>query len=102
MNDFYKEGVLKALSDLGLKTAGSPTNDPGTPFPTKSKNIPAERLADLLQQQTDDEDVASVNPENGRTRNAGKNVTWSAPINLTGLDEGQPVGGFMSPINPRG
>ena len=101
MTDFYKEGVLRALEVLGLKEA-SATSDPGTPFPTKSKNIPDERLADLLQQQTDDEEIALINPENGRWRNSGKNVTWSAPINLTGLDEGHPIAGFYAPINPRG
>lgn len=102
MTDFYKEGVLRALEAMGLKEASTGSNDPGTPFPSKSPNIPAERLADLLQKQTDDDEISLVNPENGRWRNAGKNVTWGAPVNLTGLDEGHAVSGFMSPLNPRG
>ena len=99
MTPFYKQGVAEALNALGLKCAMSP-NDWLTPFPTKSKNIPAERLADLLQHE-EDAPQGMVYTENGRS---GKNphVTWSHAINLSGLDEGQPVAGFMSPLSPRG
>lgn len=100
MTPFYKEGVLQALEALGLKCA-SRADELGTPFPSKSKNIPAERLADMLQQQNDEE--VKIYPENGHFFSKGKHVSWGAPISMAGLDEGQPVGpGIMVPFSPRG
>lgn len=98
MTPFYKQGVDQALRDLGFKTA-SEAEEKGTPYPSKSPNINAERLAAILQQQ--DDEPESVYPENRRYRQFGKPVSWGHSIDLTGLDQGQQVAGVIVPTSPR-
>lgn len=91
--------MQQALRDLGFKVATDEQDAMGTPFPSKSKSINAERFAEILQQQDDQAD--RVYPENGRHDRWGKPVSWGHSISLTGLDEGQPVAGIIVPSNPR-
>lgn len=98
MTPFYKQGVAQALNDLGFKTAAE-AEEKGTPYPTKSPNINAERLAAMLQQQ--DDQPERVYPENKRYHQFGRPVSWGHSIDLTGLDQGQQVAGVMVPSSPR-
>lgn len=95
---FYKQGVDRALVTLGLKSAEL-ADEKGSPFPAKSPNINAERFAATLQQQNDTPD--SIYPENKQHQQFGKPVSWGSSIDLSGLDQGYPVGGVMVPSNPR-
>lgn len=92
----YMDGVTTALNDMGLKTANS-NETHGSPYPSKSPTINAERLAQILQNQ--DDIPAKIYPENGRQSRG--TVSWSHPINITGLDEGQSIAGVIVPANPR-
>lgn len=98
MTPAYQQGIIHALNALGFKTA-SEAEEKGTPFPSKSPNIGAERLAQILQQQNDT--PTSVYPENRRYRQFGKPVSWDHPVDLSGLDQGQPVAGILAPTSPR-
>jgi len=98
MTPFYKQGVAQALQDLGLKVAAE-AEEKGTPYPTKSPNINAERLAAMLQQQ--DDQPERVYPENKRYHQFGRPVSWGSSIDLTGVDQGQQVAGVMVPSSPR-
>jgi hypothetical protein len=101
--NFYKQGVYRALADLGFKAAAAPamgkTELSGTPYPEKSPNINAERLAKTLQQE--DDAPTKISPENGRRFDGDRPITWSAPTNLSGLDLGQGVSGMVLPLNQR-
>ncbi|MGD9209308.1 MAG: hypothetical protein PVI90_00960 [Desulfobacteraceae bacterium] len=95
---FYKQGIDQALQDVGLKPTTSDTQ--GSPFPEKSPNINAERLALVLQQQNDEPD--RIFPENKQHSQFGKPVSWGQSIDLSGMNQGQPVAaGIMLPSNPR-
>lgn len=98
MTPFYKQGVDQALNVLGLKFAEL-ADEQGSPFPQKSPTINAERFAATLQQQNDIPD--SIHPENKQHRQFGKPVSWGHSIDLSGVDQGHPVGGVMIPANPR-
>ena len=65
----------------------------------KSKSIHAERLADLLQQ--DDTEIMRISPDNTFRTRWNKPITWSAPVDLAGMDEGQPIAGIIPPSSPR-
>lgn len=98
MTPFYKQGMEQALRTLGFKVAAE-AEEKGTPYPAKSQNINAERLAEIFQSMEDE--PSKVYPENGRHDRWGKPVSWGHSVNLTGLDEGQPVAGIIVPANPR-
>ena len=96
----YIKGIEAALKDVGFKDAAIHDElTKGTPYPTKTKSIQAERLADMLQE--DDTETMQVSPDNTHRVQWNKPVTWSAPVDLGGLDEGQPVAGIIAPSSPR-
>lgn len=94
----YKLGQDTALAAVGLKEAAD-FGGTSTPFPSKSQGIPAERFARALQQLDDaPEHIPADN------RGAGKwdrPVSWNSPVNLSGLDAGEAIGGVLVPGNPR-
>lgn len=98
MISFYKKGVDQALNILGLKLAEL-ADEQGSPFPVKSPSINAERFAATIQQQNDEPN--RIFPENKQHQQFGKPVSWGSSIDLSGLDQGHPVGGVMVPANPR-
>jgi hypothetical protein len=84
----------------GNSQSGSDERDfKGTPYPSKSPLINAERLADLLRSQ--EEDTGHISPENRRNDAWDRPVTWSASQNMSGLDSGHQAAGIMMPGNPR-
>jgi len=95
VTDLYKYGVQQALRDLGFNTEKF---EKGTPFPAKSPRIAAERLADVLQQQSDDV-PEHIGPENKQPGVLGRPVTWGAPVSLRGIDAGHGTAGLMSPYS---
>jgi hypothetical protein len=94
----YKFGQDAALTTLGFKEAAD-FGGTSTPYPHKSQQIPAERIARALQQLDDEpEHIPADN------RGAGKwdrPVSWNSPVNLSGLDTGEGTGGIIAPGNPR-
>ncbi len=105
MSLFYKAGSDYALSALGMQPTDNQDSDAsdfkGTPFPAKSPSINAERLAEILRQQEDD-DIFHQAPENKRYDPFNRPTTWSAPTNISGLDDGRGAMGIILPSNPRG
>ena len=100
MTSLYKYGVFKALQDLGFKTAEMEEQQ-GTPYPSKSELIPAERLAQQLE-QLDEEGGSSVYPENRSHSKWDRPVTWSSPVDLSGVEAGHSGSvGMMHPSSPR-
>lgn len=101
MSPSYIKGIEAALEKFGFLTPqqGSSAETHGNPFPSKAKTIQAERLADLLQ--NDDTESLRPSPDNTTASRYNKPVTWSSPVNLAGVDEGQPVAGILVPSNPR-
>jgi len=95
--DLYKYGVQQALRDLGFDAE---RHEKGTPFPTKSPRIGAERLADMLQQENDVPE--RIAPENRQPNVLGRPVSWSSPVNLRGLDTGHNTAGLLVPYSARG
>ena len=101
MDLFYKKGAYAALTDLGFKVAAEEYDEEeqGTPFPEKSLNINAERLAQRLRNEDEDEKppIAPENPSYSWDRP----ITWQSPINVSGFESGGGVGGLFLPGSPR-
>lgn len=99
MTPLYKHGVYTALQDLGFKNAAVEEQQ-GTPYPSKSELIPAERLAQQLEQL--DEEGSEVYPENNSHSKWNRPVTWSSPIDISGVEAGHSGAvGMMHPSSPR-
>jgi hypothetical protein len=99
---FYKKGAYAALRALGFKTAAAEEYDEeeqGTPFPEKSLNINAERLAQRLRDE-DEGEHEQIAPENA-SYTWDRPVTWQSPINVSGFESGGGVGGLHLPGSPR-
>lgn len=95
----YRLGQDAALALIGLKEAED-LSGTSTPFPHKSQSIPAERIARALQQLDDvPEHIPADNRGAGRW---DRPVSWNSPVNLSGLDAGEAIGGIITPSNPRG
>ena len=94
----YKYGIQQALRDLGLDTE---KYEKGTPYPTKSPMIGAERLADLLQKEEDQPE--RIAPENKQPSVLGRPVSWSSPVSLRGqIGTGANTTGLIVPYTSRG
>lgn len=99
MTPLYKHGVYQALQNLGFKNAAAEEQQ-GTPYPTKSELIPAERLAQTLEQL--DETGSDIYPENRSHPKWDRPVTWSSPVDLSGVEAGHSGAvGMMHPASPR-
>lgn len=98
---FYKVGAYKALIDLGFKVAADEYDEEeqGTPYPEKSPNINAERLAQRLRDD-EEEEAEPISPENP-SYTWDRPVTWQSPINVSGFESGGGVGGLFLPGSPR-
>ena len=95
----YQLGQSAALTNLGFKSAADFGNT-DTPYPHKSPQIPAERIALLLQQQDD-----VPRRQTADNKGAGKwdrPVSWSSPVNLSGLDTGAGTAGLITPSQTSG
>lgn len=104
MNFIYKKGAYTALADLGFKVAEEyDEEEQGAPFPEKSETINAERLAKMLRDADEEEkeNKAPIAPENSSFA-WDRPVTWSAAMNLSGVEAGGSAPGVMLPGNPRG
>jgi len=100
MTPFYTEGLKCAFAHLGLKYAQASDERKGTPFTEQSSNIPAEQLAQVLQQEEDF--PMPVRPDNTTSTSWNKAISWGSPKDLTGIENGMGgVTGMMTPMNPR-
>lgn len=100
MNTFYRRGAYAALAKLGFAADDYDEEEQGTPFPEKSPAINAERLAERLRNE-EDEDVETIAPENA-SYTWDRPVTWQSPINVSGFESGGGVAGVYMPGNPSG
>lgn len=95
----YKLGQDTALAALGYKNAAE-LSATTSPYPAKSPHIPAERIAQMLQQL--DDAPSHIPADNRGAGRWDRPVSWNSPVNLSGLDAGEATAGMMVPGNPRG
>lgn len=98
MDLFYRKGAYAALAKLGFSTGEYDEEEQGTPFPEKSPNINAERLAERLRNEAEDESEP-ITPENP-SYTWDRPVTWQSPINVSGFESGGGVAGLYLPGSP--
>lgn len=110
MGEFFDRGVGAALKGLGMvaddaimayKKYQQHDSNKGSPYPDKSRSIPAEQFADAIRNM-EEEEPGYRSPDNTNYKshnNLDRLTSFSSPINI---DENRGTGGFMSPSNPRG